>query len=195
MSMILDTPPDPKFQRLHYPLPDYKMEELHSQLLHKIEIGLASEGLKFRRRRPGLRIQHGPAVIHLWLDYYLDERWWKIMIGHGSDEPAFISSMEKFGEFNFALEEIDETTGLHIASFIQAPEHYRWHLFDHAHSYPGYAWSIEGRRTYCEYQHFLDLRRERIRQKQNLAPRKTQQEILDSVFGEASRNTTVEEAK
>jgi hypothetical protein len=81
MSIILDTPPDPKFQRVHNPLPDYKMEELHSQLLHKIEIGLASEGLKFRRRRPGLRIQHGPAVIHLWLDYYLDERWWKIMVG------------------------------------------------------------------------------------------------------------------
>ncbi len=165
MSMILDTPPDPKFQRIHYPLPDYLMEKFRSDLLRKIESGLASEGFEFRRRRPGLRIQHGPRVIHLWIDFYMDERWWKIMVGHGSDEPAFTYSMDKFGEFNLAAEEIDHSTGVHIARFIRDPENYRWALFEHAHTYPGYAWSLEGRRTYNEYQDFYNRRRESIRAK------------------------------
>ena len=115
MDTLLHTPPDPKFQRTHYPLPDYLMEKFRSGILRKIESGLASEGFEFRRRRPGLRIQHGQRVIHLWIDFYMGERWWKIMVGHGSDEPAFTYSMEKFGEFNLAAEEIDHSTGVHIA--------------------------------------------------------------------------------
>lgn len=165
MSTLLHTPPDPKFQRIHYPLPNYLMEKFRSGLLRKIESGLASEGFEFRRRRPGLRIQHGQRVIHLWIDFYMDERWWKIMVGHGSDEPAFAYSMEKFGEFNFAAEEIDDSTGVHIAHFIRDPENYRWPLFEHAHTYPGYAWSLEGRRAYNEYQDFYNRRRESIRAK------------------------------
>jgi hypothetical protein len=141
------------------------MERTRSANLNKIESGLTSEGFEFSRRRPGLRIKNGPAIIHLWIEHYFDERWWKITLGHGSDEPAFAYSMEKFGEFNFAAEEIDDSTGVHIARFIRDPENYRWPLFEHANTYPGYAWSIEGRRTYTEYQDFSNRRRESIRAK------------------------------
>jgi len=163
--MITNLPTCANLPRLHYPLPDYLMERTRSANLNKIESGLTSEGFEFRRRRPGLRIKNGPAIIHLWIEHYFDERWWKIMVGHGSDEPAFTYSMEKFGEFNLAAEEIDDSTGVHIARFIHDPENYRWPLFIHANTYPSYAWSIEGRRTYNEYQDFSTRRRESIRAK------------------------------
>jgi hypothetical protein len=163
--MITNLPVPANLPRLHYPLPDYLMDRTRSAHLNKIESGLASEGFEFRRRRPGLRIENGHAIIHLWIEHYFDERWWKIMVGHGSDEPAFTYSMEKFGEFNLAAEEIDDSTGVHIARFIRDPENYRWPLFEHAHTYPGYAWSLEGRRTYNEYQDFYNRRRESIRAK------------------------------
>ena len=157
--MKTSTAPDTnQLPRLHYPLPHYLMERERSRLLRKIESGLASENFEFRRRRPGLRVVHGPAIVHLWIDYYLDERWWKIMVGQGSDEPAFTTSMDKFGEFNLAAREIEESTGVHIARLIRNPKNYAWPLLAHSPTYPGYAWSLEGRRTYNEYQDSVERR-------------------------------------
>lgn len=164
--MKTSTAPDTnQLPRLHYPLPHYLMERERSRLLRKIESGLASENFEFRRRRPGLRIVHGPAIVHLWIDYYLDERWWKIMVGHGSDEPAFTTSMDKFGEFNLAAREIDESTGVHIARLIRDPKNYAWPLLAHSPTYPGYAWSLEGRRTYNEYQDSVERRKAMLQER------------------------------
>ena len=56
MNTLLHTQPDPKFQRIHYPLPDYLMEKFRSGLLRKIESGLAFRG--FRVPSPQTRPPH-----------------------------------------------------------------------------------------------------------------------------------------
>jgi len=140
--------PDP-LPRPVFPLPDHEMERLRSQLLQKLEKGLSTENIESRRRRPGLRIVIDGKIIHVWLGYYLDQRWWRITCGWGSDHPAFTQSMNKFAELTCCFEELDNEIGVHLARLLRAPEGYRWPMFGHDQTYPNYAWSVQGWKSYC----------------------------------------------
>ena len=107
-----------------FPLPDYEMEPLRSELLRTIEKGLSAENIESRRRRPGLRVVLDGKIIHVWLGYYLDQRWWRITCGWGSDHPAFTQCINKFAELTCCIEEIDDQTGVHLARLLRDPEGY-----------------------------------------------------------------------
>jgi len=143
----MTTTTDP-LPRLVFPLPDYEMEPLRSQLLHTIEQGLSAENIESRRRRPGLRVVLDGKIIHVWLGYYLDQRWWRITCGWGSDHPAFTQSMNKFAELTCCFEELDDKAGVHLARLLRDPQGYRWPMFAHEQAYPSYAWSAQGWETY-----------------------------------------------
>ena len=124
------------------------MDRLRSELLRVIEKGLDAENIEFRRRRPGLRVVLDGKIIHVWLGYYLDQRWWRIICGWGSDHPAFTQSMNKFAELTCCFEEMDDQTGGHLARLLRDPQGYRWTLFENEQAYPNYAWSAQGWETY-----------------------------------------------
>ena len=147
--MTTTTLPDP-LPRLVFPLPDYEMERLRSQLLHTIEKGLSAENIESRRRRPGLRVALDGKIIHVWLGHYLDQRWWRLTCGWGSDHPAFTQCINKFAELTCCIEEVDDQTGVHLARLLRDPEGYFWPIFEHERTYPGYAWSVRGWETYQE---------------------------------------------
>jgi len=134
------------------------MDRLRSELLRGIEKGLAAENIEFRRRRPGLRVVLEGKIIHVWFGYYLDQRWWRITCGWGSDHPAFTQSMNKFAELSCGIEEINDQTGVHLAHLLRDPEDHIWPMFEHEQTYPSYAWSVRGWEAYQANQRICEER-------------------------------------
>ena len=133
-----------------WPWSNHRIEKLRMELLRGIETQLNAHGIKTSRKRPGLRMEINGKDVRVWLTCYYDQRWWRITCGYGCDHPGFEYSICRFAELTMCRDEINGTTGSHLAAFLRDPENYRWPLFiedKSRNAYPSYAWSRMGWQT------------------------------------------------
>lgn len=133
--------------KFEWPWPHHRLEKLRRELLNRIESQVNAAGVQTQRRRPGLRMEIDGRDMRVWLGYYRDQHWWRLTCGYGCDEPGWEHTIQRFAELTMCCEEIDVTTGSHLAGLLRSPETYRWPLFTEgrwAATYPSYGWSVAG---------------------------------------------------
>ena len=133
--------------KIQWPWSYHRIEKLRRELFNQIESQLNAAGIKTQRKRPGLRIEIAGKDIRVWLIYYYDQRWWRLVCGYGCNAPGWEHVIDRFAELTMCREEIVGTTGLHLANLLRSPKTYRWPLFTEGQwrdTYPSYSWSVAG---------------------------------------------------
>jgi hypothetical protein len=121
-------------------------------LLKKLRQGLDLAGFQTGRRRNGLLVLPvTPHQVGVRLSFYTsDPRWWRITYGEVCFEGSgYYCSPVLFDvrKLTLHLDEFSEEIGLHFGRLLREPG-WRWPLFAHWNSYPGYAWSEKAWATY-----------------------------------------------
>lgn len=121
-----------------------EVERMRLEFLRIIESGIVACGVAVQRRRPGFKLDLDGRDIRVWLTYYRDHRWWRLVCGYGSERPGFEQTIVRTHELTMLAGEIDENTGRHVVDLLRNPQGYQWPLFAWDDTYPSYAWSRAG---------------------------------------------------
>lgn len=120
---------------------------IEGTLVSLIRDGLAQAGIPTGRRRYGLIFIDSlkwPIAVSV-CAYTRDVPVWRITFGGRENHPWPCVINPK--ELTFHLSEFSTQTGVDLAHLLREPD-WRWPLFEHDPTYPGYAWSKLAHETY-----------------------------------------------
>ena len=134
-------------------LPPYKSEKMRLGFLRTIQLGIEAAGVRVRRKRPGLVFEMAGASFTVWVDYYHDQRFWRISAARTGGWLC---------ELTMLAEEFGSETGSTLVEFLLPAKPKQWSMFAHDPSYPHYAWSKAAR---------IEMNREAAKQAERLKRR------------------------